>query len=94
MRAHSEIQLLTVDKTSKILVSIILDDSDHHGIEIIIREASAFDYSAMYVEQLLLVFHLHLGSTSPKRRYFCGVQSVSVSCTRTQTLDSTESDVG
>jgi hypothetical protein len=70
------------------------DDGDHHGIRIIIHEALAFDYSAMYVEQLLLVFHLLLGSSSPKRRYICGVQSVSVSCTRTQTLDSTERHVG
>jgi hypothetical protein len=33
------------------------DDGDHHGIRIIVHEALAFDYSAMHVEPLLLVFN-------------------------------------
>ncbi len=71
-----------------------IDDGVYYGISSIIHEALAFDYSAMYTKPLLLVFHLDIGSSSPKRRYFCGVQSVAVSCTRTQTLDRTESHVG
>jgi hypothetical protein len=67
------------------------DDGVQHAIKIIIHEGLALDSRTMYAEPSLLVFHREFGSSSPKRRYFCGRgQFVAVSCTRAQTLDSTE----